>query len=160
MKKTKCSYCGANNHYSLTCYKKQLHDFHSKKKRPLRRESKKSFHNRDILSNTFFHDNPPDERGGYTCYLQISRKCPIWVSLREVTLEHILPKVKYPEVKYNVINIKPACTWCNGAKLSNTPYHLALIWPHIKILIETEEWKEWESSIVPFLKKPLPSFGT
>lgn len=153
-----CSYCGGENHSSLTCFKKRIRDYKiSKKMAPLRRESKASTDKRAILSNTFFANNPPDSRGGYTCYLQINRNCPKWVSKKHVTLEHVLPRSKYPEVKWNVLNIKPACSFCNQTKLSNTPYQLAYIWPQLWILLTSPEWKEWEKQITPFLKRPLPS---
>lgn len=159
MRQGTCSYCGGKNHNSLNCYQKRKRD-HSelKQRKPMRHASKASTHKLDILHNTFFFFNPPDEQGGYICYLQISKLCPGWVSKENVTMEHILPKAsgKYPEVKYNVINIKPACGFCNHAKLSNTPYHLALIYPHIALMIQTPEWKAWEEKIIPYLKHPLP----
>lgn len=90
------------------------------------------------------------------CYLQINKSCPRWMPRHVVTMEHVLSKTKYPEVKYNVINIMPACEFCNKSKLSNTPYHLAIIYPHIAAMIQTPAWKEWEEKITPFLNRPLP----
>jgi 5-methylcytosine-specific restriction endonuclease McrA len=157
MRQGKCKHCRGENHNSLNCYQKRKHDHTQlKQRKPLRHESKAANDKRATLSHTFFAQNPPDVEGGYMCYLRISRLCPGWMPKHEVTLEHVLSKAKYPEVKYNVINIMTACEPCNKAKLSNTPYHLALIWPHIAEMIETPEWKAWEQKILPYLNRPLP----
>ncbi len=150
MKTKDCSYCGAQNHTAFLCYKRRKSE-QGMRKKSLRPESKAANSKRAILRNTFFADNPPDKQGGYTCYLQIHHSCPIWIPKERVTLEHVLPRAKYPELKYNVLNIKPSCDICNAAKLSNTPYQLAMFWPHIARLIETPGWKEWEKTIEPYL---------
>lgn len=156
MKTHACSYCGGDNHNSLTCYKKRKKDHAELKRRaPLRRESKAHASKRAILYNTFFANNPPDELGGYTCYLQISKYCPKWLSQQNVTLEHVLPRSKFPELRWVSDNIKPACEFCNKTKMSNTVEKLSLFWPHLKDMMETPEWKAWEAQIAPFLNRPV-----
>jgi len=150
VKTKKCSYCGKEGHTAFLCYQRQK-SRHYLKRTKLRPESKATKSKRAILRNAFFANNPPDNRGGYTCYLHIHRSCPKWVSKKQVILEHVLPRAKYPELKYNVLNIMPSCAFCNATKLSNTPYQLALLYPHIASLIETQKWKEWERAIEPYL---------
>jgi len=150
VKPKNCSYCGGEGHTAFLCYQRRKSE-HLKRTK-LRPESKATNSKRAILRNTFFANNPPDNQGGYSCYLQIHSSCPKWVSKKQVTLEHVLPRAKYPELKYNVLNIMPSCTFCNATKLSSTPYQLALFWPHIAKMIDTPDWKKWEDSIKPFLK--------
>ena len=159
-----CSFCGSPTHSSFNCYSKRRSGFDStgnykklkqKQKKHLRPESKKHNSKRAVLSNTWHILNPPDYRGGYTCYLQISKNCPKWMAKAYTTLEHVYPKNKYPELRWNVLNIKPACEWCNAEKLSNTVYQLAVIYPHIVTMIAAPEWQAWEAQIAPFIKPEL-----
>ncbi len=117
-------------------------------------ESKSSNTRRKILRTTFFDMNPPDDIGGYKCYLQISPYCQKWVSKSYVTLEHVYPKNsgKYPELKYVVENILPACGACNKSKLSNTPEQLAIFYLNIRQMLETKEWQQFMDKLKDTIK--------
>lgn len=46
--------------------------------------------------------------------------CPLCGELgRPRTLDHCLPKAKYPEFAINLLNLVPACDWCQGEKLAD-----------------------------------------
>lgn len=152
MKKV-CSYCGGNNHYAFQCYRKRSDGKH----KSINKESKTHKRKRAELYHNFFRQNPPDEQGGYVCYLNISKDCPGWVMKEEVSLEHVFPRSSYPEVRYNILNIKPSCWWCNQLKGSNTPYGLAYLYPQMTDTLKTDEWREWEGKIQPYLHRSLPS---
>lgn len=106
--KNKCKTCGSNYHTSLMCPHKP--------RRPLRQESEKSKSKRTATSREWFRLNPPDARGVWYCYLQISPRCPIKLTRSTITLEHVKSKVRHPELKYDVTNLKPACEYCNKLK--------------------------------------------
>ncbi|EKT4505757.1 hypothetical protein QM325_02585 [Pseudomonas putida] len=46
--------------------------------------------------------------------------CPVCGELgRPRTLDHCLPKTTYPEFAINLLNLVPACDWCQGEKLAD-----------------------------------------
>lgn len=152
-----CSYCGRDGHNSLNCYKKRQDKVKTKPKKKasrMRLESKSANNKRQVLKTTFFALNPPDSDGNYTCYLQISPHCPKIIPKHYVTLEHVYAKQsgKYPELKYVVENILPACESCNKSKLSNTPEQLAIFYPHIKEMLETDEWQTFMDRLKQAIK--------
>lgn len=120
--------------------------FH-KPRKPLAKESPKTRRLRRYTANDWFRLNPPDENGEWECWLQISTLCPKQVIRETITLEHVYPKVRYPELKFAVENIKPSCSFCNKMKSSKTPEDLARAFHHIAILIQTDEWKSWELNL-------------
>ncbi len=145
-----CSFCGSISHNSIRCYKKQiasLRDKPHKKKKPIRKEIPIANNKRQLLKTTFFANNPPDEKGGYTCYLQISPHCLKWISKPYVTIEHVYPRQKFPELKYIPENILPSCEFCNKTKMSNTPEQLAIFFPNIKVMLETKEWLKFMNKL-------------
>lgn len=157
MKPKPCAYCGGENHTSLTCYsKRKAENKIIKARRILRSVSKSSMYKKTYTTNAFFVTYPPDERYGYTCYLGISSLCPGWLPADQITQEHVFPKGTWPEVKYNLLNLKPACPFCNKVKGGLTVYKLAAHWPHLVVMIQSPEWRAWEEEIRPFLKRPLP----
>ena len=150
-----CSYCGARGHTPLFCFKKSQDKLVNKPKKKAKKmniESKSSNNKRQVVRTTYFDLNPPDTRGGYNCYLQISPYCPGWIPKHYITLEHTYSKQKYPELKYVVENILPACEACNKAKLSNTPEQLSLYYPNIAKMIETDEWREFMERLKEAIK--------
>jgi hypothetical protein len=149
-----CSFCGSPTHTAFLCSRRR-HAWDSHRKTPLRRESKVHNQRRSIVSRTWFIENPPDESGGYICYLQLSASCPTWVSKNEVTLEHVYPKKLYPELRYLTINIKPACEFCNKLKGSNRLESLVIVYPKLHDLLTTPEWLAWETEVTKFIKPEL-----
>ena len=106
-------------------------------------ESKSSNNKRQVAKNTFFQLRPADYKGGYTCYLQISPMCPKWMPKHYTTQEHTYPKQKFPELKYVPEVLLEACEFCNKLKLSATPEQLAIFYPHIKEMLESDWWQEF-----------------
>lgn len=141
----KCSYCGKTGHTSMYCYAKpvvSLKTFHR-----LNPESPKAKKERVRTAAIWHQNNPPDENGNYECYLKISALCPQTVSREILTLEHVYPRAKFPELKYNWRNIKASCPYCNKLKGSNTIEKLALMFPQVALLIETKEWQVWQRKL-------------
>ena len=103
-----------------------------KKQKWIKPESDKSKTKRIIMHKKWVKDNPPDDDGTWECYLQISSKCLKRVSKRTMTKEHVEPKVKRPDLKFDPNNIRPACSWCNKLKGSQTLEQLAKTFPHLK----------------------------
>lgn len=106
--KNNCKYCGSSTHTTLMCL--------NKPRVPIRQESEKARSKRTATSREWYRLNPPDENGTWICYLQISPRCPRILTRSTITLEHVKSKVRHPELKYDVNNLKPACEFCNKLK--------------------------------------------
>ena len=102
-----CDDCGIT-HTSLMCLRKPRHF--------MRTVSEKTLDRRGQTKREWLRLNPPDERGTWTCYLQISSACPIKLTASTLNLEHVKSKARYPELRYDLNNIKPACSPCNKLK--------------------------------------------
>lgn len=142
--KKPCRYCHQMGHWSFQCFQKPG-------RKVIAPESNMARTQRIRTANRWFKENPPDENGYWYCYLQISVSCPYKLTRRLVQLEHVYPKVKRPDLKYNTRNIKPACPFCNKLKGSRTVDQLARSFPSLAKLIATPEWKAWDASL-PVLK--------
>lgn len=127
MKQNVCKYCGSHDHYSIMCF--------SRPRRPLKKESDKTHDERTKVNRLWFELNPPNSKGVWFCYLQISPECPKKVTRSTIRLEHVKPKVRYPELKFEVTNLRPSCDACNKVKGSLEIHELAKIWPHLKYLV-------------------------
>lgn len=137
MKINPCKLCGSQWHTAFKCRLKVRAKMHmnvplKRSSKVLRPESKKSMAKRKSTYKKWVKANPPNEYDTWTCYLQISSLCPKILRKEYLTLEHIIPKVKAPELKYDISNIKPACSFCNKQKGSQTLDKLARIFPHLK----------------------------
>ena len=64
----------------------------------------------------WFEQNSPDKDGFWDCYLQIAESCLKRVDRRTLNLEHVKAKVRHPDLKYDIYNIRPACRPCNKLK--------------------------------------------
>ena len=64
----------------------------------------------------WFEQNPPDRDGYWNCYLAISPYCKKRVNRRNINLEHVRSRARYPEFKYDIDNLRPACSPCNKLK--------------------------------------------
>ncbi len=118
--------------------------------KPIRRESVKKRSQRLKTSREWFEANPPNTEGLYICYLGISPLCPGKMTRGQTTLEHVHSKVRRPDLIFNILNIKPSCSFCNFCKQSKDIRELAKVFPHIAVMINKPEWKAWERSL------PLP----
>ena len=86
--------------------------------KPMNKVSKKTAARKRASDKDWFENNPPDENGEWTCYLQIHPDCPIKLTKKTLVLEHFYSKTRRPDLKYVTRNKKPACDPCNGMKLS------------------------------------------
>ena len=55
--------------------------------------------------------NPPDKDGNYTCAI-----CKSPVHKDKVSLDHIISKSLYPELRYDLTNLQPTHDFCNQEK--------------------------------------------
>lgn len=127
-----CDFCSAvNKHYSYTCRENpknqcsvcqsKLHTSimcPNKPRRPIKHESDKALKRRTQTRREWFELNPPNSKGLWYCYLRIAPECPYYLTRSTLTLEHVKSKARHPELRYEVSNIKPACSFCNEKKRS------------------------------------------
>ncbi len=135
MKSKPCSLCGSPYHTQTFCrmkpHKPLKRSDIKRSQKPLAVESPKSRTKRIRTYKKWMATNPPDSTGHWECYLQISSLCPRMLTRDMLTLEHVMPKVKAPELKYEIANIRPSCAFCNKMKGSRTLDELVKLWPHL-----------------------------
>jgi len=119
-----CKKCGERA-YSDYC-------FRHKQKRKIRRVSEKTYEKNRILRYKWYKKNKPDENGHWECYLQISSRCPVKLTKGTLTLEHVEAKVRSPQKKWVLNNIRPSCSWCNKLKGSQSLEELSRTYPQIE----------------------------
>lgn len=122
-----CKYCGSPYHKSIQCFEKP--------RKPIRKESIVSLSKRTQTSREWFKQNPPDERGRWFCYLRISPDCPHVLTRSTIQLEHVRSKVRRPDLKYDIDNLKPSCHSCNRQKASRSVEDLTELFPHLTIYL-------------------------
>lgn len=111
--KTFCKYCQAEtNHTSIMCF--------NKPRRPIRQVSKKTLRKEQETKRLWFENNPPDSKGVWLCYLRISPWCPVKLTRSTIELDHVKPRSGNPHLKYDITNLRPACTYCNQLKGSRS----------------------------------------
>lgn len=106
----RCKYCKKRS-YNEYC-------FRHKPRKPINKESTKTKQKRIDVSKEWYDQNPPDEFGYWDCYLKISPSCYLRVNQKTINLEHVKSKVRRPDLKYDVKNLKAACSPCNKMKSS------------------------------------------
>lgn len=124
MKQSKCKYCGRTNHFSINCF--------NKPHRPIKPISDKRLNKKQETDRKWYRLNPPDDKGVWLCYLQIAPDCPRKLTRSTITLEHVKSKVRYPELIFEVANLKPACSACNNIKQSLDLEDLVITYPHLQ----------------------------
>ena len=115
--KKPCKFCGGMGHFSYMC----------------RDNPKNSWSNRSIKQNgkyakqwmvtraTWIDRNPPPIEGKYwICYLQIHEWCPVKLTEKTLTLDHIVSRSRDPSLRFAADNLKPACGYCNNEKGSRS----------------------------------------
>lgn len=55
--------------------------------------------------------NPPNHEGYYECYI-----CKVWVLSSDIEVDHIVPRSRAPELRYEMSNLAPCCHSCNFKK--------------------------------------------
>lgn len=124
MKAKHCKICGSGWHYQTFCP--------FKKKKAIKPESDKYKERKRLTNVKWRKANPPDENGYWYCYLRISDRCPYRLTEETVRREHVIPRVKAPELTFDENNIRPACSYCNGLKGSRTIEQLSEDFPYLK----------------------------
>jgi 5-methylcytosine-specific restriction endonuclease McrA len=64
-----------------------------------------------VVRALWFKNNPPNEYGWYVCGI-----CKNPVHFTKVTLDHILPRSRRPDLRYEPSNLQPAHWICNSQK--------------------------------------------
>lgn len=93
-----CKYCQKTDHYSIQCF--------NKPRRPLRKIGK--IGEQWIKARrSWISLHPP----GWNCYL-----CGKKLNKDTLTLDHVKSRSRYPELRFELSNLQPACIDCNVDK--------------------------------------------
>lgn len=135
-----CTICHSPSHTQFYCRKKARAQLRRKSqlrpsRKPLKVESDKARTMRIRTYKAWIKANPPDERGYWYCYLQISSLCPVQLKRETLTLEHVKSRSSHPHLKYDIGNIKSSCRFCNRAKGSQSLEQLAKSFPHLQVYL-------------------------
>ena len=112
-----CKHCGLMGHYSYMC---RTNPRKAIKRVPLKKVGKytKQWF---ITRATWIKKNPPPIEAQYwECYLQIHPWCPKLIDINALTLDHVVSRTRDPSKRFNLSNLKPACTYCNNMKGSRS----------------------------------------
>lgn len=123
----KCKYCGNTQHFSIACF--------NKPRRPIKNISDKALNKKQVTDRLWYQLNPPDSKGVWICYLQISSECPIKLTRSTIVLEHYKSKARHPELKFEVTNLRPSCSLCNDLKRSLDIEDLVKDYPRLQRLL-------------------------
>ncbi len=134
-----CKWCGGLSHPSIACWQRP--------KKPLRTESDKEKEKRLRFRKAWFKANPSNMDGTWDCYLRIASNCELKVTALTIQLEHVYPRSSYKNLKYELLNVKPACVYCNKLKRSQSITKLANTYPHINAMLSSPEWIEWQEKM-------------
>lgn len=108
-----CDGCGVT-HTSLMCFNKPRKTVKVKKEStPSRRSIERRWLN---TRKRWIKLNPPDHSGYYYCVY-----CGKGVKVNEMTLDHIEPRSKRPDLRFELSNLAPSCYSCNFEKGSKKP---------------------------------------
>lgn len=126
-----CKYCGKRS-YNEYCFQHKPH-------KRLKPEADKTQEKRTDTKWRWIEANPPDDNGNWRCYLRISKDCPGWLTLETLVLEHVKPKAGYPELRYDLSNLRPACIFCNETKKGLSLERLAIVFPHLGVYLTEQQ---------------------
>lgn len=73
----------------------------------------------------FIQDNPPDQYGFWYCALRVSDMCLGRMDIDQLTVDHIIPRSRAPELRHEPSNLQPACVYCNKEKGSSVDKGIA-----------------------------------
>jgi len=104
MKTPHCTLCDAEGHYKTFCTYRTKNGY---KPHTNGKYARKWLRTRKKWINT----NPPNHEGYYECYL-----CHKFITLDEMTLDHIIPRSHAPELRFEFSNLAPCCGPCNTKK--------------------------------------------
>lgn len=116
MSKQYCDNCGIT-HTSLQCFKKPRAAL--KNRKAINRFGKEYGKWRETRG-AFIQANPPDQYGFWYCALNLSEHCLRRMDIDQLTVDHIVPRSRSPELRHEQSNLQPACLYCNKEKGSKT----------------------------------------
>jgi 5-methylcytosine-specific restriction endonuclease McrA len=106
-----CKICDKEGHYPYQCWRgkvKRLINRGSRKKPNNIRGYGKYTKKWGETKRAWLEQNKADH---YTCYI-----CGKWLSPDEMTLDHVIPRSRAPQLRYTFSNIRPCCWTCNSEK--------------------------------------------
>lgn len=121
MPKQYCDNCGVT-HTSLQCFKKPRTVL--KNKKAVNRYGKEYGKWRETRGQ-FIQDNPPDQYGFWYCALRVSDMCLGRMDIDQLTVDHIIPRSRAPQLRHEPSNLQPACVYCNKEKGSSVDKGIA-----------------------------------
>lgn len=99
-----CKFCESKQHLSWQCYQNPKRQEQMKRKMSNGKQAIRWI----ITRKRWFRDNKQDY---YICYL-----CGKSLTRAETTLDHIIPRSRAPELRYEFSNLAPCCWSCNSQK--------------------------------------------
>ena len=119
IKRKPCKECGSMWHTAM--YHKPRKPIAVRKPlpratKPIRREAVKTREKRLATTAAWLEANPPDKNGHWRCYISKHPQCPKVLTRQTIVLEHNLSKVRRKDLRYDIKNIFPACSYDNAAK--------------------------------------------
>lgn len=103
-----CKACGEVGHSAFNCFKRPRKK--GLKRKALRRVGKQGTKWLNYRQQ-WFVEHPPNDQGRYVCYL-----CGDHLLPKETTLDHVIPRSRRPDLRFDDSNIKPCCWRCNMEK--------------------------------------------
>lgn len=73
-----------------------------------------------ITRATWIRKNPADKYGYWYCYLRIHEWCPGRLTIKNITLDHVVSRSKDSKARFDLDNLRPACIYCNNKKGSRS----------------------------------------
>ncbi len=64
-----------------------------------------------VTRKEFLELNPPNHEGYYECHW-----CHKWVHYTEITVDHVIPRSRAPQLRYEHSNLVVCCGQCNIEK--------------------------------------------
>lgn len=122
MKTPKCTFCNKEGHTQTFCWDKKQKPIKVNKDQfgKIKYQGTAKEKKDKEFKNQWIQDHPPGNNGFWICYLQIAPFCPVQLDIYTLTLEHIIPKSRGIQYRFDPKNIGPACYWCNSLKGSRT----------------------------------------
>lgn len=115
--KKPCRYCGNLGHFTYMCHKNPKN---IARRNGIKKNGKYA-KQWTITRQTWIRNNPPTIDGKYwECYLKIHDWCPIRLTERTLTLDHVVSRSHAPDKRFSADNLRPACIYCNSMKGSKS----------------------------------------
>lgn len=135
-----CSICNSIGHTKTFCWQNPKTQIRVQKiKKQYNKLQNNKFYQKDrSFRRKWIELNPPDKYGFWTCYLQIHSLCPGRVDYDMLTIEHVIPRGRGVEYRWDLDNVRPACFYCNQLKGSRTLEALANDFPLLKIRLSED----------------------